>query len=260
MRPSAIPDLLKLLSIVLTILICITVSSYDLAGSQEKPLQESFQGIFSQDQSLALDSDKSGPISASLGFIDKNSGIKYAIYMPFYLRLTFGREYLINGIVVQKHLPEKSKFKDYRSIAQSEWPDISSDDLAYAARTIEAWIKKNPEKPLLLIDSLSRPGHSYIENPQALAVDSQVQESKLTRRAAPIYPELARRGRISGTVVLKVMVDEEGNVEQIRPTSGPPLLRAAAIAAVQQWKYSPTVVDGRPVPVIASVTVIFQLQ
>jgi protein TonB len=57
-----------------------------------------------------------------------------------------------------------------------------------------------------------------------------------------------------------VKVDEEGNVESVRVLRGNPLLNQAAISAVMQWKYSPTILNGEPVPVVATVTVIFNLR
>ena len=86
-----------------------------------------------------------------------------------------------------------------------------------------------------------------------------IQESKLIFKPDPVYPELARRVRVSGTVVLDVQIDEEGNVSDVRVLSGHPLLTAAAVEAVRRWKYSPTVLNGEPVPVVATVTVIFRL-
>ena len=61
-------------------------------------------------------------------------------------------------------------------------------------------------------------------------------------------------------MVLVVTVDEEGSVSEIKVTNGHPLLDEAAISAVKQWKYSPTLLNGEPVPVIATVTVIFNLK
>jgi protein TonB len=93
-----------------------------------------------------------------------------------------------------------------------------------------------------------------------IKVGGNVQESKLIRRVEPVYPELAKRARVQGTVVLVVTVDEEGNVSDIKVSSGHPLLNDAAKSAVAQWKYSPTLLNGEPVPVIATVTVIFNLK
>jgi protein TonB len=95
---------------------------------------------------------------------------------------------------------------------------------------------------------------------EPIRVGGNVQESKLIRRVEPTYPELAKRARVQGKVVLVVTVDEEGNVTDIRVTTGHPLLDEAAVSAVKQWKYSPTLLNGEPVPVIANVTVFFNLK
>jgi protein TonB len=87
-----------------------------------------------------------------------------------------------------------------------------------------------------------------------------IQESKLIFKANPVYPELARRAHVSGAVVLEAIIDEEGKVSKLKVLSGNPLLIDAAVGAVKQWKYSPTVLNGEPVPVIATVTVIFRLR
>jgi protein TonB len=83
--------------------------------------------------------------------------------------------------------------------------------------------------------------------------------SKLVYKVNPVYPPLAVKARLSGTVVLEAVVDEEGNVSSLKVLSGHAFLVDAAVQAVKQWKYSPTVLNGEPVPVIATVTVIFRL-
>jgi TonB family protein len=92
---------------------------------------------------------------------------------------------------------------------------------------------------------------------QPIKVGGNVQESKLIRRVEPVYPELAKQAHVQGRVVLVVTVDEEGNVSEIKVTRGHSLLYEAAVMAVRQWKYSPTLLNGEPVPVIAMVTVTF---
>ena len=87
-----------------------------------------------------------------------------------------------------------------------------------------------------------------------------MQEYKLIRKIDPVYPELAKRARVTGRVILIVTVDEEGAVSDIRISSGHPLLNDAAVTAVKQWRYSPTLLNGEPVPVTATVTVFFNLK
>jgi TonB family protein len=94
---------------------------------------------------------------------------------------------------------------------------------------------------------------------EPIRVGGKVQESKLIRRVEPVYPELAKRARVQGRVVLVVTVDEEGNVANITVSDGHPLLNDAAVAAVKQWRYSPTLLNGEPVSVIATVTIVFNL-
>jgi len=87
-----------------------------------------------------------------------------------------------------------------------------------------------------------------------------VLDGKVVKRIEPAYPILARTARVSGTVVLQVHIDEEGNVESLDVLSGHPLLVESAVTAVRQWKYSPTLLNGEPVPIIGTVTVIFNLK
>ena len=95
---------------------------------------------------------------------------------------------------------------------------------------------------------------------EPIRVGGNVQSSKLIRRVEPQYPELAKRARVSGIVLLQVTVDETGSVTDVNIIRGHPLLNQAAVDAVRQWKYSPTLLNDEPVPVIATVTVNFVLR
>jgi protein TonB len=70
---------------------------------------------------------------------------------------------------------------------------------------------------------------------------------KLLRRVAPIYPDFARRSGITGTVVLAGTVTKEGMVKHIKVISGNSLLADSAIRAVNAWRYSPFMYNGKPV-------------
>jgi periplasmic protein TonB len=76
----------------------------------------------------------------------------------------------------------------------------------------------------------------------------------------PLYPEYARAARIEGTVVLEAILDRNGRVDQLRVVKSVPLLDQAALDAVRQWRYSPTVLNGQPVAVLMTVTINFTLQ
>ena len=75
----------------------------------------------------------------------------------------------------------------------------------------------------------------------------------------PIYPPLAIAARKEGLVILEALISEEGIVREVRVLRREPLFEQAAIAAVQQWRFSPTLLNGEPVPVVMTVTIRFSL-
>ncbi len=78
-------------------------------------------------------------------------------------------------------------------------------------------------------------------------------------RVEPEYPEQAKLKRIQGTVALEVVADTDGKVIRTDVTESVPLLDEAAAAAVRQWKYMPTILNGKPVEVVFPVSVNFAL-
>jgi protein TonB len=74
-----------------------------------------------------------------------------------------------------------------------------------------------------------------------------------------MYPPLARQTRISGTVRLHAIIGKNGAVQQLEVISGHPLLVQAALDAVRQWRYRPTLLNGEPVEVDTTIDVIFSL-
>ena len=77
---------------------------------------------------------------------------------------------------------------------------------------------------------------------------------------APEYPALARAARREGTVILEAVLDTDGSVREARVLRSVPLLDAAALEAVEQWRFTPTLLNGEPVPVVLTVTVVFSLR
>ena len=86
-----------------------------------------------------------------------------------------------------------------------------------------------------------------------------VQAAMLVNRVTPQYPPLARQTRISGTVRLHALIAKDGTVQQLEVLSGHPLLVQAALDAVRQWRYRPTLLNGEPVEVDTTIDVIFSL-
>jgi protein TonB len=88
---------------------------------------------------------------------------------------------------------------------------------------------------------------------------SGIKAPRQTYSVQPEYPVLARQAHVWGTVVVDAVIDEHGNVVGARAVSGHPLLIPAALKAVLQWKYEPTLLNGTPVAVEMEVTVHFNL-
>ena len=95
--------------------------------------------------------------------------------------------------------------------------------------------------------------------PPRVKVGGVVQAAKILRQATPVYPVLAKQARISGVVRLEAVISREGTVESLRVISGHPLLVPAAVEAVRQWLYRPTVLNGDPVEVLTQIDVHFKL-
>lgn len=86
-----------------------------------------------------------------------------------------------------------------------------------------------------------------------------VQAAKLKSKIQPSYPPLARQTRIQGTVRLHAIIGKDGTVKELTLESGHPLLVQAALDAVRQWRYDPTLLNGEPVEVDTTIDVIFTL-
>jgi TonB family protein len=82
---------------------------------------------------------------------------------------------------------------------------------------------------------------------------------KLVRRVSPSYPVEAKQQGIEGTVRLRAVIGADGNVQSVQPVSGPEPLVAAAVTAVREWRYGPTVLDGRRIPVQDDISLVFRL-
>ncbi|MGH9627200.1 MAG: energy transducer TonB [Bryobacteraceae bacterium] len=95
--------------------------------------------------------------------------------------------------------------------------------------------------------------------PKPVQVGGKVMEAMIVKRVLPVYPRLARDMRLSGTVKLVGVIAKDGTIQRLEVVQGHPLLTAAALDAVRQWVYRPTLLNGKPVEVIAPIEVHFRL-
>ncbi len=95
--------------------------------------------------------------------------------------------------------------------------------------------------------------------PSRIKQGGNVTAASILTQTRPVYPALARQARIQGSVVLHAIIDKDGKVAQLEVVSGHPLLVQAALDAVKQWRYKPTLLNGDPVEVDTTITVTFTM-
>jgi len=121
----------------------------------------------------------------------------------------------------------------------------SIPDLAPPAPAVEAApVAAAPPAPML---------------PKQVVVGGRVKMAQLIHRVEPLYPPLARQIRVSGVVELVGIIATDGRIRELRLRSGNPLLAPAALEAVRHWVYEPTLLNGEPVELVATISVIFRL-
>jgi protein TonB len=91
-------------------------------------------------------------------------------------------------------------------------------------------------------------------------VGGNIKPPTKTRDVRPVYPPIAQSARVQGVVIIEATIGADGRVKEAKVLRGQPLLDQAALDAVKQWTFTPTLLNGVPVPVIMTVTVNFTLQ
>jgi TonB family protein len=91
-------------------------------------------------------------------------------------------------------------------------------------------------------------------------VGGVIKEPKKIRHVPPAYPSMAQQAHIEGIVIIEAIIGVDGRVKEARVLRSKPLLEQAALDAVRQWEFTPTTLNGVPVPVIMTVTVNFTLK
>jgi protein TonB len=97
------------------------------------------------------------------------------------------------------------------------------------------------------------------EIPKRLVISQGVSLGLLQSQVEPVYPMIARRARVQGRVTLHAVISAQGGIESLQVVDGHPMLVAAAIDAVKQWRYKPYMLSGQPVEVETTVFVNFHI-
>jgi protein TonB len=93
-----------------------------------------------------------------------------------------------------------------------------------------------------------------------LKLSEPIVEAQLLSRIEPRYPPLALQMRQAGTVILHAIISRDGHINALEVVSGSPYFVQTALDAVRQWRYRPTLLNGEPVEVETTITVVFRLQ
>jgi TonB family protein len=93
---------------------------------------------------------------------------------------------------------------------------------------------------------------------KAVRVGGKIKPPTKIKDVTPVYPAIAKSARIAGAVAIEATIGPDGKVVDTRVVRSVPMLDQAALDAVRQWEYTPTLLNGKPVPVVVTVTINFK--
>jgi protein TonB len=117
----------------------------------------------------------------------------------------------------------------------------------------------DPAAKMVALAPPVKPAQVIVKPAAPITVASVLQSANLVFGPKPVYPPLAKQARISGIVRLAARISADGHIEDLKLISGHPMLTQAAIEAVRQWIYKPTLLNGRPVEILTDIQVNFTL-
>jgi protein TonB len=95
--------------------------------------------------------------------------------------------------------------------------------------------------------------------PPTVRVGGHIRPPEKIHSVSPVYPAIAQQARLEGIVILEAVIAPDGTIRDVRTLRAHPIFEAAALEAVRQWRYRPTLLNGVPVNVIMTVTINFHL-
>jgi TonB family protein len=98
------------------------------------------------------------------------------------------------------------------------------------------------------------------KQPEKVTVSSALMEKNLIYKVQPVYPSVAKKAKVEGSVVLAAVIGKNGLPKSLRVESGPPLLTQSAMDAVKEWRWKPFLLNGEPVEVETTITVVYTLK
>lgn len=124
--------------------------------------------------------------------------------------------------------------------------------MALAALPVASALAQNETNP-----RDAEPQGSFAGHARRISINGMAMAAKITYMVAPEYPKKLQDEQVTGTVVLSAVIAKDGSVADLTPVAGPSPLTALATDAVRQWRYQPTVIEGQPVEVSTTISVVF---
>ncbi len=166
--------------------------------------------------------------------------------------------FIRKGVPDIKDPPELSKTTQTASIDPCPWcPHIDDPNLPDARPSDPRMPRYEPKTESPKRETVATPKAQ--EKPVPRIRIASLDPARLVSKVVPVYPPLARQIRVSGTVVLRALIGTDGSIRELHLVSGHPLLAQAAIDAVRQWRYRPTILNGDPFEVETTIDVNFIL-
>jgi TonB family protein len=196
--------------------------------------------------------------------ISLNNSHRAEGFAEFWILLSPGP--IVRGVKFISGDDELAPFaKDLESISYpNTFPEATELKLLRRGRL--ACTRSSPDCRLQMISSQTVPTDEMASSAPSVAGDvgrirvvGNVQAARVRNKVPPVYPEAARQARIEGVVKLRVIIAKDGTITHMEVVSGHPLLTQAALDAVRQWVYEPTLLEGQPVEVDTEIAVFFQL-
>ena len=125
-------------------------------------------------------------------------------------------------------------------------PDGRDNGVLFTSR------EPGPEQPVTVVD------HEVDTTPRRVTI-SQLQPAMLSHRVEPLYPSLPKAMHREGRVELRAIIATDGTIQSLEALSGDLMFYQSAIAAVREWRYKPTILNGQPVEVDTRITVVYSL-
>ena len=220
-----------------------------------------YPALMSARASLNMKPEDPGPLPAAQ---------KQSLKAQYDALLEEGIENLNRALLID---PNYSDAMAYMNLLIRERADLRDTTAEYAAdvAVADSWVQKAlASKKSSTMSGMSAappppppppppPQSAGAASPMRVRVSGAGQEANLIKKVDPIYPPLAIQARISGQVRFAVIIGKDGNVLNVQLVSGHPLLVAAAVDAVRQYVYRPTLLNGNPTEVVTQVDVNFVL-